>query len=327
MGDEAPDNVLQRVRENNHVERINKRKAMYDKQRNIDGKPTGTKIDKLTEEEFINAARTICSGPSDLKEKSLSILKTGFIVDKAWMISFMKVEGALHALVKCLMSHNPVEQLLAAECCCNLSLGDTRTCFKLAKAATPYLISILQGLNHNLMNVCLLTVFNLCGSGEKSCELLHSQGILNVLEKTMSIIEVRENSMKALTTLTKNGSSYITEAEVIKLVHSILPHFESVRVQWLVYLLSSLPYVIPILLQEDLPRRILLILDLVSYVSHLNITSVTALVRLLGNMSADQEGITACTMIAKWAITCRIFKFFSTTSYRHLGYYFSVDQL
>lgn len=105
MGDEAAEDVLKRVRENNHAERIKRRKEMYSKQRKLVAHLSNSELTKdFSEEEVIDAARIICSGPSDSREKSLITLKNAFIQDQCHMVSFMKVEGALHAIVGYLMS-------------------------------------------------------------------------------------------------------------------------------------------------------------------------------------------------------------------------------
>lgn len=319
MGDEAAEEVMNRVRENNYAERVKRREDMYSKQRKLVAELSHSKIsEEYKEEDIIKAAQNLASSSKE-KEKSFSDLKNSFIQNPCHMVTFMKIEGALHSLVGHLMSQNSFDQLLAAECCCNLSLGDSKTCFKLAKAASPYLMSILQGLNHNLMNVVLQTVMNLSGSGLKTCQLLHSQGILQALERTMSIPELREQTTKALIMFTKNGPNYMTENEVQNMVNFILPFFElSDKVQWLIYLLSSQPYVIQVLIQHDIPIRVLKMLSSLRRLRADNIISVTSLVRMLGNLSADPDGITASLMLDKWDMTLVIIKFFLASKYRHL---------
>jgi hypothetical protein len=52
----------------------------------------------------------------------------------------------------CMFSgQNASLQLGAANCCCNLALGNEKSCLQLTKAAAPYLISHLDGLNNYLL--------------------------------------------------------------------------------------------------------------------------------------------------------------------------------
>lgn len=39
---------------------------------------------------------------------------------------------------------------------------------------------------------------------------------------------------------------------------------------------------------------------------------------MLGNLSADPEGVTACLMLDQWDMTLQIIKFFLASKYRHL---------
>lgn len=45
---------------------------------------------------------------------------------------------------------NEALQLAAIECFCNMTLGDKKTCIKLAKIVTPYLMVYINNLNFNL---------------------------------------------------------------------------------------------------------------------------------------------------------------------------------
>lgn len=45
---------------------------------------------------------------------------------------------------------NEAVQLAAIECFCNMALGDKKTCIKLAKLITPYLMIYINNLNFNI---------------------------------------------------------------------------------------------------------------------------------------------------------------------------------
>lgn len=45
---------------------------------------------------------------------------------------------------------NDTVQLAAIECFCNMALGDKKTCTKLSKLVTPYLMMYINNLNFNV---------------------------------------------------------------------------------------------------------------------------------------------------------------------------------
>jgi len=65
--------------------------------------------------------------------------------------AFLKVDQSLSSLVRDLSSNDPTLQLYAANCCCNIALGNTKACTALGKAVTPYLIVKLESLNYALL--------------------------------------------------------------------------------------------------------------------------------------------------------------------------------
>ena len=97
----------------------------------------------------------------------------------------MKVERALRALVRDLSSFNPAVQLVAANCCCNLALSDSKICTILAKAAGPYLTAELDTLNYPLVEVCAWTIGNLASHGGAAFRALYAQGCLKGLESLL----------------------------------------------------------------------------------------------------------------------------------------------
>ncbi|KAL1132565.1 hypothetical protein AAG570_010517 [Ranatra chinensis] len=149
MSNEYSDIIRTIVREGHNQEREKRRGDMYNKSRIIGN--DATFVDKIFDENDIKRLVKEMRRSSGCKEAVLSSLKNAFIQDRSNMITFLKIEGSLHAVVGKLMNTNPVIQLLAAECCCNLSLGDAKTCHQLAKSATAYLVASLQGMNYNLM--------------------------------------------------------------------------------------------------------------------------------------------------------------------------------
>ncbi|KAK9504206.1 hypothetical protein O3M35_010591 [Rhynocoris fuscipes] len=313
--DETAEMIRNRMRENTCADRAKSREEKYIEKRDI---IRNKKTDLRDENNVIAAALAITNNTSN-KMEALKILKDCFIENVANIVTFMKVEGASHALIKHLMSNNSMEQLLALECCCNLSLGDAKTCFKLAKGATPYLINTLQGLNYNLMNVAIITLGNMSGSGKKTCQLLHAQGLIRSLEHTIGIPELREATAKALVLFTKNYLNDLSEEESLSIVQNCLPFYESsTNIQWLIYHFSSLNSIKTLLITDRLPQRIITYLSSLESVRPDNLISVTAQIRTLGSLSTDPDGVTVNILLDDWNTTMYIIKFLMRSNYKHL---------
>lgn len=135
------------------------------------------------------------------------LLNQSLLQNEENTIAFFTVTGALHAVVRELTGHNASRQLVAANCCCNLALGNEKACLKLTKAAAPYLITHLDGLNNHLLEVCIWTLGNLAGSHVKSWIILHAQGLLPklLLLVTSSNSDVVQATLYALTHYIKTG--------------------------------------------------------------------------------------------------------------------------
>ncbi|XP_073984220.1 uncharacterized protein [Rhodnius prolixus] len=314
---DGAENVRNRMRESTCAERAKRRKERYKLQRQLSY--TSKEKEKVLDENDVLAAALSITNSSGDKIEPLKVLKESFIDNMTHIVTFMKVEGASHTLIKYLLSQNSMEQLLAMECCCNLSLGDTKTCFKLAKGATPYLINILHGFNYNLMNVALLTLGNLSGSGKKTCQILHRQGVLNSFDHTIKIAELREATAKAMIMFTKNYLNELSHEESLSVVKSCLPYYEtSAHIQWLLYHFSSLAYIKPLLISEQLPNRIIRYLSRLTSIQADNIIPITAQVRTVAFLSTDPDGNTVNVLLDNWDITLRIIKFLMRSNYRHL---------
>lgn len=65
--------------------------------------------------------------------------------------AFLKVDQSLSGLVRDLSGNDPTLQLYAANCCCNIALGNMKACTALGKAIIPYLVIKLKCLNYALL--------------------------------------------------------------------------------------------------------------------------------------------------------------------------------
>lgn len=101
--------------------------------------------------------------------KHLKILKHALLSGQEFILKFYQVQGAVDSLLHFVSSKyillvnylhllytisisgkNEGIQLAAIECFCNMALGDKKTCIKLAKLVTPYLMIYMNNLNFNL---------------------------------------------------------------------------------------------------------------------------------------------------------------------------------
>ncbi|XP_055598500.1 uncharacterized protein LOC129748053 [Uranotaenia lowii] len=120
--------------------------------------------------------------------KDLVRLSYGFQQAEANISEFIRITGAINVVVKELTGHDSDLQQLAAECLCNLSLGDEVYCEKVATFAGTYLITFLENLSHRRLQItCLWTLQNIVASGPKACKVLHSQGVVSCLNHLLDI--------------------------------------------------------------------------------------------------------------------------------------------
>ncbi|EFN62416.1 hypothetical protein EAG_01606 [Camponotus floridanus] len=91
-----------------------------------------------------------------LKKKRISLkdyryLPNALIQSEENIYAFLKVDQSLSGLIRDLSGNNPIFQLYAANCCCNIALGNTKACTVLGKAVIPYLLIELESLNYILL--------------------------------------------------------------------------------------------------------------------------------------------------------------------------------
>ncbi|KAL6266401.1 hypothetical protein P5V15_003254 [Pogonomyrmex californicus] len=91
-----------------------------------------------------------------LKKKRISFvdyryLPNALIQSEENISAFLKVDQSLSGLVRDLSGSDPTFQLYAANCCCNIALGNTKACTALGKAIIPYLLIKLESLNYALL--------------------------------------------------------------------------------------------------------------------------------------------------------------------------------
>lgn len=86
-------------------------------------------------------------------DSDLRKLANAFIQSEENIIAFCKVTGAINVIVKEFTSNDRDQQLLAAQCLCNLSLGSDISCAKLSVFAGSYLMIFLVNINDTIFTV------------------------------------------------------------------------------------------------------------------------------------------------------------------------------
>lgn len=233
-----------------------------------------------------------------LKKKALSIeeykeLQNALIQSEENVNSFLKVDNILFALVRDFSGNDPVLQLCAISCSCNIALGNAKACTSLTKSIGPYLITKLDTLNYSLLEICIWTIGNLISGSNKAFEILHAQDCLKYIISLMYNCDNVIISSVAYTAMhyVHIGFQYILKEDIIELMNATIKRnfsFEDSYFIWLLALLSS-----EISCHIYLYSAIPLIIDYLYENSINNITSIieiTACIRILANIVQETSG-------------------------------------
>jgi hypothetical protein len=91
-------------------------------------------------------------------EEDLEKLTNAFFQSEENITEFLKTTGAINILIKELLGTE--RQLMAAQCLCNLSLGDEMSCNKIATFAGCYLMILLKNLSDVMLIVSIEIFLN-----------------------------------------------------------------------------------------------------------------------------------------------------------------------
>ncbi|KAL0108754.1 hypothetical protein PUN28_014115 [Cardiocondyla obscurior] len=184
-----------------------------------------------------------------LKKKRISLmdyryLPNALIQSEENINAFLKVDQSLSGLVRDLSGNDPTLQLYAANCCCNIALGNTKACTVLGKAVVPYLIVKLESLNYALLDICIWTIGNLVAGSDKAFSILHMQHCLKYI---ILLLPNCDNSVLpsvtyALLHYVRAGFHEILESEMSELIQLIMKRntlYKNPNYIWLLALLSS----------------------------------------------------------------------------------------
>lgn len=132
LTDELRQNRRQHIKEHQEIKRL----RAFDSNRFVDS-------EILTEKDVFG----LCSRIKRRKHataEDLQKLCIAFIQSEANVSAFMKVTGAIAVIIKEFTGSDRCQQLLAAQCLCNLSLGDVSCCSKIATFAGSYLMIFIM---------------------------------------------------------------------------------------------------------------------------------------------------------------------------------------
>ncbi|XP_011633158.1 uncharacterized protein LOC105424559 [Pogonomyrmex barbatus] len=229
-----------------------------------------------------------------LKKKRISFvdyryLPNALIQSEENISAFLKVDQSLSGLVRDLSGSDPTFQLYAANCCCNIALGNTKACTALGKAIIPYLLIKLESLNYALLDVCIWTIGNLITGSNKAFSILHAQHCLKYLILLLHNCDdsILPSVIYALLHYVHVGIHEISESEMSELIQIIIKRnilYENSNSIWLLALLSSSP-ICTVHLRYILPQ----VVDYL-YITFSNsdgmtrVSEITASIRILANM-------------------------------------------
>lgn len=86
-------------------------------------------------------------------EDDLEKLTNAFFQSEQNIVEFLNITGAINVLIKELIGSN--NKLLAAQCLCNISLGNEISCNKVASFAGCYLMILLKNVSHTMLIVSI----------------------------------------------------------------------------------------------------------------------------------------------------------------------------
>lgn len=317
MSAESVQKLREGVREYKKQERQEKRLIEFNRCRKTLGEENDISDRIITSEEIATIGRRV-KQKGQITDKDLALLKYGLLQSNNNIVAFLKIPGALHSLVREMTDLNSDLALSAIDCCCNLSLGEPKACIQVAKAASPYLISYLHGLNYRLMNSCLWTFGNLAASDIKTWRIIRTQGLLPALLCTIEIPELLENSTYALLHYVRNGLHEMEMCEMEKILETIFKmKYISDEMYWTLHLLTYVKELHGLLIGNGLVKHCL------ERLCHLpvnaeNVNTITPLLRIIGNLVTEETGQVGLALLHEWDAIIFISEVLLASGYQHL---------
>ncbi|XP_039288683.1 uncharacterized protein LOC111049399 isoform X2 [Nilaparvata lugens] len=199
-------------------------------------------------------------------------------------------------------------QLVAAECCVNLALGNAKTSLKIAKSAGTYLITFLKGMSIPLSNAATWALGNLAGSDVKTLELLKSQGLMESLLDIIDIEELQSNVIYALMHFVKIGLSVLPPDDLKKIAtRTVGLTNKTADTLWLLYYLSCSNEC-----DEILHPTVQPCIEIIVQTDSEDVETIkkkTACFRILANLASGESGHVASLLMAEFDTLFSLFEF------------------
>ncbi|XP_005180826.1 uncharacterized protein LOC101899969 [Musca domestica] len=147
-------------------------------------------------------------------------LSHAFLQNVANIQAFNKIPGSMQVLIKELTGNDSERQMSAAECLCNLSLGEGPVCEKIASAAGSYLVTYLHSTESQLVRLCLWIIANILATGQKCASVLMKMQLLPQLWKMYCddeiadpLLDYREDAAICLQLMSLNAPNLMTQED------------------------------------------------------------------------------------------------------------------
>ncbi|XP_039428850.1 transmembrane and coiled-coil domain-containing protein 6-like [Culex pipiens pallens] len=229
---------------------------------------------------------------ADLRD--LVKLSYGFQQSGENISEFVRITGAINVVVKELTGHDSDRQLLAAECLCNLSLGDEVCCEKVATFAGTYLVALVENLsNRRVATTCMWTLQNMISSGTKAMKILNSQGIIPSLTHLLEVLEKDDllaEILLAIELILDHDPAFISpetiHATILPLTSSKEPQLNSLKVVYKALCLTGFET----LDVETAPQIVKHVVQQLVLIGTENGAEAILSIRILANLVAINEG-------------------------------------
>ncbi|XP_071442692.1 uncharacterized protein [Hetaerina americana] len=317
------------LRENDSLRRKQKRDTEFAGRREIDlNKFCGTKP-SLADIEEIALRLKRKAGGIKCRHKDLCSLQIALSFSgEGFGEAFVKIDGALPALIRDLSGQDSTLQLRATYCCANLALDGMNVGLKVAKAAAPYLMTHLKGMNQILLEASLWAVGSLSGSGVPACKVLEVQGIYpqiitimhryhptlhtasplqeNSKTKAQEIRVIEAVLYAAAHCITTGLTNNISSSEIAMLTAAAIPLLDRSdsnflgRLMYLFFIVSCSEFSEVVFLEANFVDKIVLLMDEIlvmeteGYAKSSNngfsMQILTFIIRILGNICSSERG-------------------------------------
>ncbi|XP_017094979.2 uncharacterized protein [Drosophila bipectinata] len=162
--------------------------------------------------------------------------------------AFAAIPGALQVLVKELTGSDTQRQIDAAECLCNLSLGEAHVAEKISSLVGSYMVTYLDGKDGRLKRSCLWTLANILATSDKAAQQLLQMQIVPKLWKLYTgegaSNGFQEDAGICLYLISKNAAHHVNAEDREYIAHhifSIRP--EDPGSEYLMYIIHQLEIV------------------------------------------------------------------------------------